>query len=73
MLVRGRGSPEPGVIGDRYQEVRTPFNESPGEIRKDNLKADEDAKFALGQGKIEDLVPGFEVSDTFPQRSDEEK
>jgi hypothetical protein len=67
MLIRGRRSPKPGIVGDRYQEVCTPLDEPAAEIWKDNFKADENAKFALRQREIKDLVPGFEVSNTFPQ------
>jgi hypothetical protein len=73
MLVRGRGSPKPGIVRDRYQKVCTSFDKPSAEIRKDNLKADENAEFTLGQGKIEDCFTRLKISDPFPQGSDEEK
>jgi hypothetical protein len=73
MLIRSRGSPKPGIVRDGDQKVCPPFDEPPAEIRKNDFKTDENAEFALRQCKIEDFFSGFEVSNAFPQRSDEEK
>jgi hypothetical protein len=73
MLVRGRGSPEPGVVGDRHQKICTFLDESSAEIWEDNLKADENAKLTLRQGEIEDLFSRLKVSNSFPQRPYEEQ
>jgi hypothetical protein len=73
MLIRGRGSPKPGIVRDGDEKVRALFDEPSAEIRKDDFKTDENAKFASGQREIEDFFSRFEVANPFSQRPDEEK
>ncbi len=45
VLEGGRGSTEPGIIGDRHQKVRALSNKLPVEIGKDDFIADQDSEF----------------------------
>ena len=68
MLIGGRGSAKPGIVGDGDQKIGSFLDKSPAEIRKDDFKTDENPKFPLGKGKIDDLLSGFEIADSFSQR-----
>jgi hypothetical protein len=66
VLIRGRGSSEPGIIRDGDQKICSILDESPTEVRKDDFKTDENPKFPLGEKKMNDPFSRFKVSNAFP-------
>ena len=43
------------------------LDELPAKIRKDDLKADKDPEFSLGEREIDDLLSGLEIADSLSQ------
>ena len=70
MLIGGRCLSKPGVVCDGHQKIGPFPDKSPAEVRKDDLETDEDTKFPLGKGKIDNVVPGFEIADSLSQRTE---
>lgn len=67
VLVGGGGPSEPGIISDRDQKVGPFLHKSSAEVRKDDLKADENPKSGPRHGKVDHLLAGLEISNAFSQ------
>jgi hypothetical protein len=73
MLIRGRGLPEPGIIGDVDQEIRSSHSDPSRQIGEDGLEANGHTEPGTGEGKDLHLFPGTEITNPRRQLAEEGK